>query len=116
MTASKMWFDSQDRAEASLGAAFDDCQKHGGVLASERDLSEAVRAGLPNGSGAMATPWLWTSDFAMGSAAAPVINVTVVRWTNSDTAFSDQYATYMTWASVAPTPYRYRCMWTNELR
>jgi hypothetical protein len=114
MTAAKMWFDSQDRTEASLGAAYDDCQKHGGVLASERDLSEAIRAGLPNGSAAMATPWLWTSDFAIGGGTT--VNTTVVRWTNSDTAFSDQYATYMTWASLAPTAYRYRCLWTNELR
>jgi hypothetical protein len=108
-TPATMWFDSQDRAAAGLGAAFADCQMHGGHLASERDYTEAVRHGLPNGTASsMTPPWLWTSDFAQ-------TNVTVVRWTNSDPAFSDEYSTYMTWTGLATT-FRYRCMWTNELR
>jgi hypothetical protein len=114
-----MWLDSQDRAGATLGAAFADCSAHGGTLASERDYTEAIRAGLPNGTAATGTPpWLWTSDFAAGATAPPTVNITVVRWTNSEpTTFNDQYSTYMTWVST-PTSnvFRYRCVWTNELR
>src|SRR5262249_38322805 len=47
----KMWFDSQNRSAASLGSAFADCESSGGQLASERDLTEAIRYGLPNGAG-----------------------------------------------------------------
>jgi hypothetical protein len=103
-----MWLDSMDRPAAALGAAFDDCRMGGGHLASERDLTEAIRQGLPNGTAAMATPWLWTSDFAQN-------NLTIVRWTDVDMMFNDEYSTYMTWSGPATT-FRYRCMWTNELR
>lgn len=104
-----LWFDSQDRSSASLGTAFADCASAGGVLSSERDLTEAIRHGLPNGTGAMMPPWLWTSDFAQN-------NVTVVQWKNVDMAYTDQYSTYMSWAGPAGNAFRYRCMWTNEVR
>ena len=104
----KMWFDSMDRASSLPGAAYGDCAAAGGVLASERDLTEAIRFGLPNGTGAMPVPWIWTSDFGQG-------NITIVKWTDVDMAFTDGYSGYATWAG--PTAqYRYRCMWTNELR
>ncbi|HTR51519.1 MAG TPA: hypothetical protein VMJ10_12475 [Kofleriaceae bacterium] len=108
--AATMWFDSQDRVASTLGAAFGDCQASGAVLASERDLTEAIRNSLPNGTGAMASPWIWTSDFAQN-------NITVVQWSNVETSFADQYPANMTWVGVATTSvFRYRCMWTNEVR
>ena len=113
-TAPTMWFDSQDRASSTLGAAYADCQASGGTLATERDLTEAVRAGLPNGTATMVSdPWIWASDF--GGGAGAVDNVMIVRWSNVDTAFSDLYSTYMTWETISLS-HRYRCMWTNEIR
>jgi hypothetical protein len=109
LAGARMWFDSDDRPASTLGAAFATCAAESGHVATERDYTEAVRKGLPNGSGAMTVPWLWTSDFAQN-------NVTVVRWTGVDMAFTDQYPTYMTWVGLASSPYRFRCMWTNELR
>jgi hypothetical protein len=102
----KMWFDAMDRTASLPADAIADCSASGGQLASERDLTEAIRAGLPNGSGS-STP-LWTSDIAQG-------NLTVVWWTNVDMAFTDEYSAYMTWVGPG-NQYRYRCMWTNELR
>jgi hypothetical protein len=107
-TAATMWLDSQDRAASMLGPAFDDCRMQGGFLASERDLTEAIRQGLPNGTAAMVPPWIWTSDFAQN-------NITVVKWTDTEPMFGDEYSTDMTWAGPANS-FRYRCMWTNELR
>ena len=107
-SGAKMWFDTQDRAAATIGTAVSTCAGEGGHLASERDLTEAIRNSLPNGMAATAPNWTWTSDFAQN-------NISVVRWTDVDTAFSDQYSMYATWAGPTAT-YRYRCMWTNELR
>ncbi len=106
--APKLWLDSQDRAAASLGTAFADCASSGGQLASERDLTEAIRGGLPNGLASDPSPWIWTSDFAQG-------NVTIVRWLNVEKTFADQYSADMTWENPANS-HRYRCMWTNEVR
>jgi hypothetical protein len=100
-----MWVDPVDRPAALVGAAAKICAAAGGHLASERDYTEAVRGGLPNGSGA----WIHSSDFAGGGYDL------AVRWTAVDRGFTDQYSTYATWlapGSVAP----YRCVWTNELR
>jgi hypothetical protein len=99
-----MWFDSMDRPAALYAGAVDACRREGGHVASERDYTEAIRAGLPNGTGA----WLLSSDFGIG-------NVMVVRWNGTETAYTDQHSTYMTWADLT-TPYAFRCMWTNELR
>jgi hypothetical protein len=104
----KMWFDSMDRNAALPADAIADCAASDGHLTSERDLTEGIRAGLPNGTGAMATPYVWTSDIAQG-------NITVAFWTATEPTFDDQWQSAMTWANVT-TPYRYRCMWTNELR
>ena len=103
-----IWFDSLDRGAAPptalMETAIDECRREGGHLPTERDMAEAVRAGLPNGT----NNWLMTSDLAM-------TNYHVVRWTGVDAAFDDQYSTYMSWSGPT-TPYDYRCMWTNELR
>jgi hypothetical protein len=103
--AATMWFDSVDRGSMKVADAFADCASVGGHLPSERDFTEAIRAGLPNGSGG----YLYTSDFSQ-------LNFTVVIWTGlGSSAFVDQYSGNMTWSD--PTPARpYRCMWTNELR
>jgi hypothetical protein len=103
--APTMWFDSMDRTPSKLADAFIDCAGAGGHLASERDLTEAIRAGLPNGSGMN----LYTSDFGQG-------NTTIVHWTGAGTnAFKDEYAADMNWTAQT-TVLPHRCMWTNELR
>lgn len=104
----RMWLDAFDRTPASVGAAARVCLASGGRLASERDLTEAIRAGLPNGS----ATWLHTSDLEFGDFG---INVGTVRWTGTDPAFTDQYAAYATWGALT-TSGPYRCVWTNELR
>jgi hypothetical protein len=104
--AARMWFDSTERPPALLETAIAACRAEAGELASERDLTEAVRAGLPNGT---SPAWTLTSELAMS-------NVHVVRWTGAEPdVFTDQYSTYMTWAGL-DEPYAFRCMWTNELR
>lgn len=101
----KMVVDAMDRPAASPAAAMAACTAAGGRLATERDLTEAIRAGLPNGSNALLT----TADVGRND------RVQVVRWTGVDTGFTDQYQTYMTWRDPA-TAGPYRCVWTNELR
>jgi len=104
-TPGVIWFDSLARPAALMEAAIDTCRREGGHLPSERDYTEAIRAGLPNG---ISPEWHLTSDIAM-------TNVHVVRWTGVEPTFTDLYSTHMTWAG--PTaPYPFRCMWTNELR
>lgn len=109
--ASQMWFDSSDRAAKTVADASADCAATGGHLASERDFTEAIRSGLPNGT---SPTFLLTSDFAFGNP--PAAYATVVKWTGTQTSFTDLYpAGFMTW-SDPDTVRPYRCMWTNELR
>jgi hypothetical protein len=108
----KMWVDNFDRAPPATALnAIDACRALGGHLASERDLTEAVREGLPNGSG----QWLLTSDTEIGDGSSGGLLLGIVKWSGTDTAFTDQYSTYSTWGWPY-NPLAYRCMWTNELR
>ncbi|MBK7580468.1 MAG: hypothetical protein IPI67_09715 [Myxococcales bacterium] len=111
-SGAKMWFDSFDRAPPSkVVDAINTCRNAGGRLPTERDLTEAIRQGLPNGS----IGSILTSDTEIGDGAQSGLLVGVVKWSGTDKAFTDQYATYSSWG----WPYNalpYRCMWTNELR
>ena len=111
-SGAKLWFDSFDRAPAAkLTAAIDTCRKAGGHIPSERDLIEAIRQGLPNGSNTA----IFTSDAEIGDGSNNGLLMGVVKWSGVNKAFTDQYPTFSTWA----WPYNaipYRCMWTNELR
>jgi len=111
-SGAKMWFDSFDRAPpAKVTDAISACRKAGGRLPNERDLTEAIRQGLPNGSNGS----ILTSDAEIGDGAANGLLVGVVKWAGVDKTFTDQYSTYSTWGwPYAALPYR--CMWTNELR
>ena len=101
-----MWFDSTERASASYAAAIATCSAVGAHLASERDLTEAARSGLPNGSGT----FVLTSDLSnFGGPSAMV-----VRWSGTDAMFSDQYPMYVGSGQLQARPFR--CMWTNEQR
>lgn len=106
--APTMWFDSTERAAATYAAATATCTAVGARLASERDLTEAARSGLPNGSGS----FVLTSDFS--NFGGP--SVMVVKWTGTDAMFSDQYPTYVGPVSSSLQARPYRCMWTNEQR
>jgi len=108
-----MWLDTTNRTMKNVSDATADCTASGGHLASERDLTEAIRAGLPNDA---TNTYILTSDFGFGGSPQPVsLLAEIVRWTNVDTSFDDEYPAYMTWSDPA-TARPYRCMWTNELR
>lgn len=111
-SGAKMWIDALDRAPpAKVTDAVNACRKAGGRLPSERDLTEAIRQGLPNGG----TKDILTSDAEIGDGSNSGLLVGVVKWSGVDKSFTDQYATYSTWGwpqNAIP----YRCMWTNELR
>ncbi|MEZ4224294.1 MAG: MXAN_6577-like cysteine-rich protein [Polyangiaceae bacterium] len=113
-SGAKMWFDNFDRPSASLEAAVDDCRKLGGHLPSERDYMEAIRNGLPNGQGAIAS--LWAGDLAVGSSGTNQLRDSIVKWSGVDTAYTGLYSAYTTWSNVTVAGRPYRCMWTNELR
>jgi hypothetical protein len=107
---STMWFDKLDRGAATLEGAIAGCRAKGAHLPSERDLTEAIRNGLPSGSNAYLLTW----DMGFGSPGGGP-NAAVVRWQGEDRKFNDLYPTYMSWFGPGGmTPYR--CMWTNELR
>jgi hypothetical protein len=115
-SGAKLWFDTFDRApSAALTAAIDGCRKVGGHLASHRDLVEAIRSGLGNGSSA----YVWSGDYSMvlsnPISGSYTLRASTVRWTGTDAAFADVYGTSS--SSSDPTSARpYRCMWTNETR
>jgi hypothetical protein len=100
-----LYFDSADRTAATIETAFDTCRGLGGHLASERDLTEAIREGLPGGSGAL----VWTSEAVRSS------QFHVVKWTGVDMAFDDLEPTYASASAITGTR-GYRCVWTNEMR
>ena len=114
-SGAKLWVDSFDRAPpASTTVALDTCRKAGGHLASQRDLLEAVRHGLPNGSSTN----IATSDLQLGELPAPNpanLEVGVSKWTGADVKYDDLYPAYTTWAAPAGAA-PYRCMFTSELR
>jgi hypothetical protein len=111
-TPAVMWMDTQDRSTAKLESAMSSCAALGGQLASARDYTEAIRHGLPNGSGVH----LLTSDMAYDhEATTPISRVIVLRWSGTNRDFNDQYPAYTTWSDLK-TARPYRCMWTNELR
>jgi hypothetical protein len=92
-----------------MGTASRACANLGGHLASERDYTEAIRHGLPNGSGAM----LHSSDLASGNLGT--VLALSVKWTGVDLGFTDLNPAYAGWLDpVTAAPYR--CVWTNELR
>jgi len=110
--APTMWFDSLDREPAIMSDAFATCAAEQGHVASERDYTEAILGGLPNGVGN--GNYLFTSDFGLGTN--PTLATMIVQWTAATAAgFADEYPSDMTWADPAPGR-AYRCMWTNELR
>ena len=87
-----------DRGLELFGPAASLCLSNGGHLASERDLTELVRSGLPNGTNNL----MWTSD-ASGAA-----NQQVIRWSSIMPEFTDYYAADATWAARSET-HVYRC-------
>jgi hypothetical protein len=113
-SGAKLWFDANNRAPATLQAAIDTCRLNGGHPASGRDLMEAIRAGLANGS----NTFIWAGDFSL-YLASPTggyeLRATRVRWTGVDPAFADVFGTSSS-VSLPASPLAYRCMWTNELR
>ena len=109
--APTMWFDNFDRVPATWIDAVKDCQDKGGHLPSERDFTEAIRQGLPNG----ADVWLHTSDTALGQVTTNVLRDQLVRWVGVNKTWSGIGSPLQSWGTIE-TVRAYRCMWTNELR
>jgi hypothetical protein len=111
-----MWFDSFDRTKANYITAFKTCNAKGGHLAHERDLTEAIRSGLPNGSNQS----LITTDMesgAHGQASYPEVGC--ANWNGTDLNFDDLYSARSTWCGYiynTANQWPYRCVWTDELR
>lgn len=108
-----LWVDQMDRPRSNLESAIFTCRSKGGHLASTRDLTEAIRQGLPNGAGTGAYVMTW--DIGLGDGTAAGINPKVVTWTGEERTFTDQHPRHGTWVTLAAS-HPFRCMWTNELR
>lgn len=109
-SGAKLWLDANDRPQAAnVTVAIDTCRKAGGHLASERDLTEAIRAGLPNGS----DTFIDTSDPMLGNQSGVLVGN--VKWAGTNAGFDDLWPANSTWA-WAYDPRPFRCVWTNELR
>ncbi len=104
----KMWADKLDRPATSWAGAAQICYLAGGHLASERDMIELIRAGLPNGT----NRWLWTGEIRVewNSNYAPAVSM--VRWSGINTSYTGDFNTWYIRNNNAP----FRCVWTNELR
>jgi hypothetical protein len=107
-SGAKLWMDTMDRAQATLISAVGICRGLGAHLATERDYTETIRKGLQNGS----NTYLHAVDLARGNGGLMSM---IVRWTNVDRSYDDQYSTYSTWETLDGS-LPYRCMWTNEIR
>lgn len=110
--ASKLAVDSLDRSAASYLVATQDCINEGGRLPTTLQLTEAIRAGLSNGS----NQFLWTTD-GSGSDSNGASYATILKWDGTDSDFSPIYSASATWESKLPNSTRnYRCVWSNEMR
>ncbi|GMV44527.1 MAG: hypothetical protein AMXMBFR64_62430 [Myxococcales bacterium] len=87
-----------DKGLTLYGAAASECFNNGGHLSSERDMTELIRANLPNGTG----NWLWTSD------ASGYPNQQVVKWAGIYPDYTNYYSADATWVDRGGS-YSYRC-------
>lgn len=94
-----MNMDRYERPAVSYVAAHDECNFYNAHLAHLQDFAENVRAGLPNGS----NEWLWAAD-----AARYDFNF-LVRWSGTDSAFTDYGSTYQAWSDRFNVNRRFRC-------
>lgn len=104
--ASKLAIDTVDRPPATYASAIQTCVNEGGRLATSLQLTEAIRAGLANGS----NTFLWTADSTWESNSYS----TSLKWTAIESTFSPIYSGSAT-NSVKSNSQSYRCAWTNEL-
>jgi hypothetical protein len=105
--------DREDRTPVTYFQAADHCRAFGARLPSTRDLEEAIRLGLPNGTGV----GIWsTSSHVSDNSGPPKL---VVRWTGSNQFWSppnDFASGLVGYNSAFPGETKpYRCVWTNEV-
>ncbi len=116
-TSAKIWVDTFDRAPPNTAEeAIRTCWGVGGHLATERDLMETIRLGLPNGSddGAASSP-IFAADYVVGATGAPAPRFSILYWMGVDQTLDGFWMSSMTWSDLTNTR-PFRCMWTNELR
>ncbi len=107
--ASMLAVDTIDRPATTYIGAVQGCLAVGGRLPSTQQLTEAIRAGLGNGS----NTFLWTSDGMFdGSTYASIL-----QWIGTDPGYSPIYSANASWGNKNPasTQNPYRCVWTNQL-
>ncbi|MCB1583601.1 MAG: hypothetical protein KDI92_11095 [Xanthomonadales bacterium] len=109
--ASKLAVDTTDRIASTYTEATADCINMGGQLPTAVQLTEAIRAGVPNGSGA----YLWTSDSA-GLDTNGNSYAIALKWNGTESGFSPVYSSSATWSGKGTTTQSYRCVWSNELK
>ncbi|MGJ8664382.1 MAG: hypothetical protein ACSHWU_12070, partial [Marinicella sp.] len=109
--ASKLAVDTFDRPAATYLAATQDCLSVGGQLPTTLQLTEAIRAGLPNGFDLS----LWTTD-GSGNDSNAYSYATVLNWIGTDPSFSPIYSANANWSTKLTTTNNYRCVWSNEMR
>ncbi|HPI96397.1 MAG TPA: hypothetical protein PLX38_09275 [Gammaproteobacteria bacterium] len=109
--ASKIAVDSFDRTASTYLDATTACINEGGRLPNSLQLTEAIRAGLPNGSGQS----LWTTD-SSGNETNSNSYATVLKWNGTEPDFSPVYSGSATWSGKGATVHNYRCVWSNEMK
>lgn len=105
--ASKIAVDSFDRTASTYLDATSTCLSEGGRLPTTLQLTEAIRAGLPNGSGT----GLWTTDSSDANSKA-----TILMWNGTEPTFSPIYSSSATWTNKGAITLSYRCVWSNEMK
>ena len=105
--ASKLAIDTLDRPALIYIEAIQACLNEGGRLATSLQLTEAIRAGLANGS----DNFLFTADSGYNNTST---FATTLKWTGTETDFSPIYQDSATLAQKS-VPFSFRCAWTNEL-
>jgi hypothetical protein len=96
----KVVVESFDKGLTKYGDAVSQCFATGGHLPLERDMIEAVRGGLPNGTNST----LWTADSSRYDLTQ------YFRWTATDLGATGYYSTYSSWITRGgTTTSAYRC-------
>lgn len=103
----RFWIDAVDRGFATFVQAAADCASRGGRLPSGRDYQLAIRAGLLGyGVNLLTSDRVWTAD------------VRGIAWTSGtfDAASWVDASTNALRVAWNAATFKYRCMWTNEVR
>ena len=104
--------DTYDRVALDAAAANQECRFSGGHLPSHREFLDMVHGGAPNGS----DQWQWTSEADIYfNGSTHLYGYDVVKWSGVGTGGWEYATTVGTWV-YGYNLYRFRCVYTPELR